>query len=212
MLQMPIRSHVYCIIPVSLAVFLRPCVVCLSLASMLEIPLKLPGCPWPQFATRFVTFYLLLHYAVYSTLSTATQTDTLAPSLMFSCGVVAGLASSIITQPADVVKTSVQTGTLPNSTGLLPTISSIYQTRGLRAMFAGIAPRVTRRTLMAAFTWAFYEQVRPPSYPLSPSLLSFNFPNFFSTSSPFPLSPKMILISLSLSVLQILLLVDSRFH
>jgi hypothetical protein len=123
-------------------------------------------------ATVCRMFCHILHYAVYSTLSTATQTDTLAPSILFSCGVVAGLASSIITQPADVVKTSVQTGTLPNSTGFLPTVSSIYQTRGLRAMFAGIAPRVTRRTLMAAFTWSCYEQVRPPSYPLSPSLLS----------------------------------------
>jgi solute carrier family 25 protein 38 len=107
----------------------------------------------------FSGLYLLFYTQAKQVAMRATQTDTLAPSILFSCGVVAGLASSIITQPADVVKTSVQTGTLPNSTGFLPTVSSIYQTRGLRAMFAGIAPRVTRRTLMAAFTWSCYEQI-----------------------------------------------------
>jgi solute carrier family 25 protein 38 len=109
----------------------------------------------------FSGLYLLFYTQAKQLAMRATNSDTLAPSLLFSCGVAAGLAASIITQPADVVKTSVQTKTLPSAagTGLLPAISSIYQTRGLRAMFAGIAPRVTRRTLMAAFTWAFYEQI-----------------------------------------------------
>ena len=131
-----------------------------------------------KFLRSFLLNFLnnsLPNYAKRSNLSAATHSDTLAPSLLFSCGVVAGLAASIITQPADVVKTSVQTRTLPTSTGLLPTVSSIYQTRGLRAMFAGIAPRVTRRTLMAAFTWAFYEQVSLPARSLFlPSLPTFN--------------------------------------
>ena len=37
-------------------------------------------------------------------------------------------------------------------------------------MFAGVAPRVTRRTLMAAFTWALYEQVSTLSLSLTHTL------------------------------------------
>lgn len=89
---------------------------------------------------------------------TATNSDTLAPPLLFSCGVAAGLIASIITQPADVVKTSVQLQAA-RDTRLMDAILSICQRTGIRGMFAGITPRVTRRTLMAAFTWCFYEQV-----------------------------------------------------
>jgi solute carrier family 25 protein 38 len=70
---------------------------------------------------------------------------------------VAGLLASITTQPADVVKTSVQLKAA--DTGLVQAAYSICQKTGFRGMFAGILPRVTRRTLMAAFTWSFYEQI-----------------------------------------------------
>lgn len=127
--------------------------------------------------------------------STATHTDTLAPPLMFSCGVIAGFLASITTQPADVVKTGVQLQAA--NSGLVQTVLSISQRAGVRGMFAGILPRVTRRTLMAAFTWSFYEQVCPPTYPpfLSPLLLLFS-QSYYTIS---PLS------------LQIVLLVENRF-
>lgn len=42
----------------------------------------------------------------------------------------------------------------------------LLQNEGVRGLFNGMMPRMLRRTFMAAFTWAFYEEVR--------SSLSFN--------------------------------------
>ena len=122
----------------------------------------------------------------------ATDSDTLAPPLLFSCGVAAGLMASIITQPADVVKTSVQLRAASSAdVGLVQTVLSICQRTGIRGMFAGITPRVTRRTLMAAFTWSFYEQVG--IYPPSPTPSSVN-----------SLSPRLLLPPLPSVVLRLL--------
>ena len=175
----------------------RPCVLCPS-SPVLSLHTSL------QFSHACHVISTLAHTTQHTTQHTHTQTthtatnsDTLTPSLLFSCGVVAGLAASIITQPADVVKTSVQTGTVPrvagSTTGLLPTVSSIYQRGGMRAMFAGVAPRVTRRTLMAAFTWALYEQVSTLSLSLTHTLYRCK-------------------IYVVLFSLQMVLLVDSRFQ
>lgn len=76
----------------------------------------------------------------------------------FPCGVVSGLMASVITQPFDVIKTRMQVKpkTYPTlSATLLVTIKDM----GLKGLFTGFVPRATRRTLMAAFTWAFYEEV-----------------------------------------------------
>ena len=35
----------------------------------------------------------------------------------------------------------------------------LLQDHGIKGFFRGIAPRVTRRTLMAAMAWTVYEQV-----------------------------------------------------
>ena len=76
----------------------------------------------------------------------------------FPCGVVSGVMASVITQPFDVIKTRMQVKpkTYPTlSATLLVTIKDM----GLKGLFTGFVPRATRRTLMAAFTWAFYEEV-----------------------------------------------------
>ena len=73
------------------------------------------------------------------------------------CGLVAGFLASVTTQPADVIKTRMQIQ--PKSSNLQHTIATILRDGGIRSMFVGLAPRATRRTLMASFTWAFYEHV-----------------------------------------------------
>lgn len=74
------------------------------------------------------------------------------------CGIIAGVMSTLITQPADVIKTRMQIH--PQKYPTLPvTIASVLKDRGLGGLFIGTLPRTTRRTLMAAFTWAFYEEV-----------------------------------------------------
>uniref|UniRef100_A0A224XTY8 Mitochondrial glycine transporter n=1 Tax=Panstrongylus lignarius TaxID=156445 RepID=A0A224XTY8_9HEMI len=85
------------------------------------------------------------------------KSDLAAPA-HFSCGVLAGILSSAITQPADVVKTKMQL--YPDK---YPDIQSVvfhlHKKYGIQGYFKGLVPRMLRRTLMAALAWTFYEQV-----------------------------------------------------
>ena len=89
---------------------------------------------------------------------TVTGEQQLPSSYNFPCGVVAGVLASVTTQPADVVKTRMQLQ--PQAyPSVVSTIAVVVRNNGLRGLLVGLAPRATRRTLMAAFTWAFYEEV-----------------------------------------------------
>ncbi|XP_073500225.1 mitochondrial glycine transporter [Phyllobates terribilis] len=80
------------------------------------------------------------------------------PIINFSCGIMAGILASVITQPADVVKTHMQLS--PEKyrwTG--ETAHFIYQSHGFTGFFRGGIPRALRRTLMAAMAWTVYEQM-----------------------------------------------------
>ncbi|KAG8556328.1 hypothetical protein GDO81_018030 [Engystomops pustulosus] len=84
--------------------------------------------------------------------------STFIPLLNFSCGVLAGIMASVITQPADVMKTHMQLS--PEKyrwTG--QTACYIYQNHGLTGFFRGGIPRALRRTLMAAMAWTVYEKM-----------------------------------------------------
>ena len=95
--------------------------------------------------------------------SVVSHVDSLSPLQHLSCGIVAGFAASVITQPADVIKTRMQLQ--PKAYPSLPaTIANIIRSNGVHGMFTGAVPRAMRRTLMAAFTWAFYEEVSSASY------------------------------------------------
>ena len=87
-----------------------------------------------------------------------TQEDQLPSCYSFPCGVLAGVLASVTTQPADVVKTRMQLQ--PQAyPSVISTIAVVVRNNGLRGLLVGLAPRATRRTLMAAFTWTFYEEV-----------------------------------------------------
>ena len=73
-------------------------------------------------------------------------------------GVAAGMMASVITQPADVVKTHMQLD-LAKHRSLLKTIKYIHEKDGLDGFLRGIVPRAVRRTLMAAMAWTIYEEV-----------------------------------------------------
>ncbi|XP_060521789.1 mitochondrial glycine transporter A-like isoform X2 [Cylas formicarius] len=75
----------------------------------------------------------------------------------FSCGIVAGVMSSIVTQPADVLKTKMQL--YPHKfSGLWSVTIYVHNNYGIRGYFKGMVPRMLRRTLMAAMAWTVYEQ------------------------------------------------------
>lgn len=102
-------------------------------------------------------FVMLLMTFVFP-FSLVTGKERLPSTYHFPCGVVAGIMASVVTQPADVVKTRMQLR--PDAhPSFLNTLVIIVRRNGIKGFFSGLMPRATRRTLMAAFTWTIYEEV-----------------------------------------------------
>jgi len=75
----------------------------------------------------------------------------------FLCGFASGILASLVTQPADVIKTNMQLDRM--NRGLVMTVRRIYGQQGLGGFATGLAPRMLRRTLMAALAWTVYEKM-----------------------------------------------------
>lgn len=81
-----------------------------------------------------------------------------AAPLHFTCGVTAGVLASIVTQPADVLKTKMQL--YPTKfNGIWSVAVYVHSKYGFQGYFKGMVPRMLRRTLMAAMAWTIYEQI-----------------------------------------------------
>lgn len=82
----------------------------------------------------------------------------MAPPVHFTCGILAGLLASAITQPFDVVKTKMQL--YPHKfSSFHQAVWYVNKKYGPQGYFKGLVPRMLRRTLMAAMAWTVYEQV-----------------------------------------------------
>lgn len=82
----------------------------------------------------------------------------LTPVHHFCSGLVAGCAASVVTQPADVVKTQMQL--YPHKFSKFTTvIIYVFKKEGAVGFLRGVIPRTMRRTMMAALAWTVYEQV-----------------------------------------------------
>lgn len=76
----------------------------------------------------------------------------------FSCGLLAGFLASVVTHPADVIKTKMQTQTAGSSCrSVLAASKLVLAETGLKGFMAGFAPRMLRRALMSALAWTVYE-------------------------------------------------------
>uniref|UniRef100_A0A665WMV2 Mitochondrial glycine transporter A-like n=1 Tax=Echeneis naucrates TaxID=173247 RepID=A0A665WMV2_ECHNA len=80
-----------------------------------------------------------------------------APLANFSCGILAGVLASLVTQPADMVKTHVQKYSW--SFIIFSRSALSFWENGLQGYFRGAVPRALRRTMMAAMAWTVYEQM-----------------------------------------------------
>lgn len=77
-----------------------------------------------------------------------------------SCGGAAGVAATLVTQPADIIKTRMQlTSCTPHQGVFRYAITSIYRDYGLLGYVQGFLPRVMKRTLMSAISWTIFEQM-----------------------------------------------------
>lgn len=86
------------------------------------------------------------------------QSPSAASAIHFTCGIVAGIAASLATNPADVLKTNMQLypDKFPNA---FSAAVYVHQTYGVKGYFKGAVPRMLRRTLMAAMAWTVFEEV-----------------------------------------------------
>ncbi|XP_061767664.1 mitochondrial glycine transporter B-like isoform X1 [Nerophis ophidion] len=107
--------------------------------------------------TPFSGIYVMFYSQAKKTLPQEVTSSFYVPLVNFSCGVVAGIMASLVTQPADVVKTHIQVS--PSHWRTLDAINYVYKEHGLAGFFRGAVPRSLRRTLMAAMAWTVYEQL-----------------------------------------------------
>ncbi|KAK1785622.1 hypothetical protein P4O66_018981, partial [Electrophorus voltai] len=106
----------------------------------------------------FSGIYVLFYSQAKSRLPTEISQSAYAPLANFSCGVLAGVLASLLTQPADVVKTHIQVS--PHLFGRsTDAVGYIYTKHGLAGFFRGVVPRSLRRTMMTAMAWTVYEQL-----------------------------------------------------
>ncbi|KAJ8378520.1 hypothetical protein AAFF_G00239030 [Aldrovandia affinis] len=106
----------------------------------------------------FSGIYVMFYSQSKRSLPQEITSSAYAPLVNFGCGVLSGVLASLVTQPADVVKTHIQVSPhLYKRTG--DAVRFIYTEHGLKGFFRGAVPRSLRRTLMAAMAWTVYEQL-----------------------------------------------------
>ena len=106
----------------------------------------------------FSGIYLLFYNRLKQTSLVTDVHDPNSRSLaLFLCGLVAGAAATVVVQPADVVKTELQLR--QRRVTQLEAARSVLRERGLGGFMAGLVPRVIRKSLMSALSWAVYERV-----------------------------------------------------
>ncbi|WAQ96692.1 S2538-like protein [Mya arenaria] len=106
----------------------------------------------------FSGLYFMFYTQLKQLSETANVPDSRLPMFHFSCGMSAGMMASMITQPADVLKTHMQLYPKKHG-GLLNVARFVYERDGMPGFWRGIIPRTIRRTLMAAMAWTVYEEV-----------------------------------------------------
>jgi len=85
------------------------------------------------------------------------SSNSVRPFVNFFSGINAGLFASIVTHPFDMIKTQIQLSQEPLS--FRTAARKIYDRFGAAGFMRGITLRASRRALMAACSWTFYEEL-----------------------------------------------------
>lgn len=97
-------------------------------------------------------------------------TEMPSVGINFVSGTVAAVAATVLTQPADVIRTRMQlnlaaAGASAAAAAAPQTTYGIFrqimQQQGMRGLLSGAAPRVVKRTLQTALLWTLYEELYP---------------------------------------------------
>lgn len=75
-----------------------------------------------------------------------------------AAGLGAGFTATLLTHPFDLVKTRIQLSPFQGASSLA-VLREILQTHGAKGLFAGLIPRMARKSLSSAITWAVYEHL-----------------------------------------------------
>uniref|UniRef100_A0A1B6DWZ3 Mitochondrial glycine transporter n=1 Tax=Clastoptera arizonana TaxID=38151 RepID=A0A1B6DWZ3_9HEMI len=106
----------------------------------------------------FSGLYLMFYSQIKRSLPQDSYRGDMAAPAHFCCGVVAGMLASLVTQPADVIKTKMQL--YPGRFhSIFHVVLYIQEKYGVKGYFKGLMPRTLRRTLVAAMSWTIYEQL-----------------------------------------------------
>jgi len=89
--------------------------------------------------------------------SSSTNGEEVSPTAFFLAGALAGVLSSAITTPLDVVKTKVATGRISRSLSLWSGLLQIAQTEGISGLYAGVQPRILMSGLFTALGFGSFE-------------------------------------------------------
>lgn len=84
--------------------------------------------------------------------------DTLAASVNFTSGILAGAGCSVVSNPFDAVKTRIQLqpGEYRN---MFHAARKMIAEEGLKALWDGLALRMSRKALSSALAWTVYEEL-----------------------------------------------------
>ncbi|CAH0389096.1 unnamed protein product [Bemisia tabaci] len=106
----------------------------------------------------FSGLYLMFYSQIKSHINSNCKNEVNQIPVPFISGVFAGILASLITQPADVLKTKMQL--YPEKFhNVLDVMLYVQKTYGLKGFMKGLVPRMLRRTLMASMAWTVYEHI-----------------------------------------------------
>ncbi|EDO45549.1 predicted protein [Nematostella vectensis] len=106
----------------------------------------------------FSGLYLMFYTQIKRRAKGLLQVGDLTSGQNFICGIMAGAMASVVTQPADVVKTRLQMNPYMYPSNRAAVVA-IIEAGGIEGLFRGLVPRTVRRTLMSAMAWTIYEEV-----------------------------------------------------
>lgn len=101
--------------------------------------------------------YLMFYSKIKTVTKQTLRREELNSLLVAFCGLLSGVLASLMTHPADVVKTKIQSTTEPyrNKTVIL----KIFKEDGFHGFVKGFVPRALRRTLISSMSWTVYEKI-----------------------------------------------------